>query len=64
LNRDQYEANLANLPSDATVEELPLNHTQFGSYRGQPGDQPSGLDYAVAHEQLTNVTVPWIRSQG
>ena len=64
LNRDQYEANLANLPSDATVEELLLNHTQFGSYRGQPGDQPSGLDYAVAHEQLANVTVPWIRSQG
>ncbi|WP_265107930.1 alpha/beta hydrolase [Halosolutus halophilus] len=59
LDRDAFDSNRANLPPDATVRELPLNHSQFGAYRGQPGDEPSGLDYDTAHERLADVTVPW-----
>ncbi|MFC4541815.1 alpha/beta fold hydrolase [Halosolutus amylolyticus] len=59
LDRDAYDANRGNLPADATVRELPLNHSQFGSYRGQPGDEPSGLDYDTAHDRLADVIVPW-----
>lgn len=63
LDSDSYESNLDNLPPDATVRELPLNHSQFGSYRGQPGDEPGSLSYAVAHDRLANVTVPWLRAE-
>ena len=62
LDRDTYEASLANLPADATVRDLPgLNHTQFGAYSGQPGDAPSGSSYDRAHARLANVTVPWFQ---
>ncbi|MFW6018389.1 MAG: alpha/beta fold hydrolase [Halapricum sp.] len=65
LDRGTYERNRANLPDDATVRELPgVNHTQFGSYTGQRGDQPSGTSYEVAHRRLANVTVPWFQSAG
>lgn len=63
LDRDAYGENLGNLPEGATVRELSgLNHTQFGSYTGQSGDSPSGTPYAVAHERLADVTVPWFQS--
>ncbi|WP_328764202.1 alpha/beta fold hydrolase [Haloarcula salinisoli] len=64
LDSDSYEENRENLPADTTVRTLPLNHTQFGSYRGQRGDEPSNLSYATAHDRLANVTVAWVRSQG
>lgn len=64
LDRGAYDANRENLPPGATVRELPLNHSQFGSYRGQFGDEPSGLSYDVAHRQLANVTVRWVRAGG
>ena len=64
LDRDAYENNRDNLPADATTRELPLNHSQFGSYRGQRGDAPSNRSYAAAHEQLANATVAWFRAQG
>ena len=63
LDSDAYESNRDNLPADATVRELPLNHSQFGSYRGQRGDSPSNLSYAAAHDRLANVTVSWLRAQ-
>lgn len=63
LSRGQYRANLDKLPADAVVRELPgLNHTQFGDYRGQAGDAPSGTPYDVAHRRLANVTVPWLET--
>lgn len=65
LDRDAYRRNLANLPEDAAVHELPgVNHTQFGSYTGQPGDEPSGTTYGTAHWRLANVTVPWFEAAG
>jgi hypothetical protein len=63
LDRDSYETNRDNLPADTTLRELPLNHTQFGSYRGQRGDEPSTLSYATAHDRLANVTVAWFRAR-
>jgi len=63
LDREAYNTNRGNLPADATVRELPLNHTQFGSYRGQRGDEPSSLSYATAHDRLATVTVAWFRTQ-
>ena len=59
LDRDAYDANRENLPAETTEHELALNHSQFGSYRGQPGDEPSGIDYGTAHDQLATVSVPW-----
>ncbi len=59
LDRDAYERNRGNLPAETTEHELPLNHSQFGSYRGQPGDERSEIGYDAAHEQLAAVTVPW-----
>ncbi|MEF8883043.1 MAG: alpha/beta fold hydrolase [Halapricum sp.] len=63
LDQDTYERNKKNVPENATFRELPgVNHTQFGSYTGQPGDKPSGTPYDVAHSQLSNATVPWFRN--
>lgn len=60
LNRDAYERYRSNLPDGSTFASLPgVNHTQFGSYTGQPGDEPTGTPYDVAHARLANVTVPW-----
>jgi dienelactone hydrolase len=63
LDRDAYESNLANLPASATVREVPLNHSQFGSYRGQSGDSPSGVTYREAHDRLADVVLSWLRNQ-
>jgi hypothetical protein len=63
LNRGAYRSALGNLPADATTRTLPLNHSQFGGYRGQPGDDPGGLSYAVAHRRLAEMVVPWLRAR-
>ncbi|WP_309484928.1 alpha/beta fold hydrolase [Halorhabdus salina] len=62
LDWGTYAQTTGNLPANATVRTIPgVNHTQFGSYTGQPGDQPSGTTYAVAHQRLANVTVSWFQ---
>ena len=63
LDRETYESNREHLPENATVRELPLNHSQFGSYRGQRGDSPSNVSYAAVHDRLANVTVSWLRAR-
>jgi hypothetical protein len=65
LDRGDYEASLGRLPDDATVVSLDgVNHTQFGDYRGQPGDEPSGTTFATAHERLGNATLAWLEDGG
>jgi hypothetical protein len=65
LDTDRYRAARAALPAGAREESLEgLNHSQFGDYRGQPGDEPSGLGYDVAHERLANATLTWLRGGG
>ncbi|WP_255198536.1 alpha/beta hydrolase [Halorarius litoreus] len=62
LNRERYRESRANLPADATVVELDgVNHTQFGAYTGQRGDEPSGTSYATAHDRLAGTVVPWFQ---
>jgi dienelactone hydrolase len=63
LDQGAVESARANLPAGATVRELPLNHSQFGGYRGQPGDSPSGLDYDSAHDRLAEVVLSWLQKQ-
>jgi dienelactone hydrolase len=63
LDREAVESTRANLPAGATVRELPLNHSQFGAYRGQSGDGPSGLGYDSAHDRLAEVVLSWLREQ-
>lgn len=61
LDRDAVESTRGNLPAGATVRGLAVNHSQFGGYRGQPGDSPSGIGYGRAHDRLTEVVLSWIQ---
>lgn len=62
IDRDAYQRGLRNLPETATTAELPgVNHSQFGTYRGQ--DKPSGTSYETAHRRLNDVVVPWLQNQ-
>jgi pimeloyl-ACP methyl ester carboxylesterase len=64
LNRESYQDGLALLPADASTHELAaLNHSQFGSYTGQPGDEPSPISYELAHDRLNDVVVPWLENE-
>jgi len=64
LNRASYREGLGLLPPDASTNELAdLNHSQFGSYTGQPGDEPSPISYERAHDRLNDVVVPWLRNE-
>jgi pimeloyl-ACP methyl ester carboxylesterase len=64
LNRGSYRDGLALLPADAATRELAdLNHSQFGSYTGQPGDEASPISYERAHDRLNDAVVPWLRNE-
>ncbi|KAB1188520.1 MULTISPECIES: alpha/beta hydrolase [Haloferax] len=61
LDRENYQAAQARLPPTATSHEVQgMNHTQFGSYRGQRGDSPASISYDEAHRRLAEVVVPWV----
>lgn len=62
IDRNAYERNRENLPPSTRVAELDgVNHTQFGTYRGQ--DEPSGTSYETAHRRLNGVVVPWLQNK-
>lgn len=61
LNRERYREASSRLPPGTTTREIAgMNHTQFGSYRGQRGDSPAPLSYEEAHRRLADVLVPWL----
>ncbi|WP_135823684.1 alpha/beta hydrolase [Halorussus ruber] len=61
LDRENYRQGRTRLPANATVREIRgVNHTQFGSYRGQRGDSPAPLSYDEAHRRLADLLVPWV----
>lgn len=63
LDWEAYDENLANLPDSATIAAIDrMNHSQFGRYTGQPGDEPAPTSYAEAHERLNSVAVSWLRN--
>jgi hypothetical protein len=65
LNRDAFRESRVNLPPDnRTVAISGMNHTQFGSYRGQPGDDPAPISYETAHERLRAVLVEFLEAAG
>ncbi|MFC7079321.1 alpha/beta hydrolase [Halorussus caseinilyticus] len=64
LDRGNYRAGRTRLPPTADFREIRgVNHTQFGSYRGQRGDSPAPLSYDEAHRRLADRLVPWLANQ-
>ncbi len=65
LDRTAYRKNRPNLPPNATFTRVDgMNHSEFGSYTGQRGDQPASLTYRQAHERLADVVVQWMQRRG
>lgn len=64
IDRETAEANREFLPNRAVEITIDgMNHTQFGSYRGQPGDSPATISYEQAHEELGDVLVAFLRGE-
>lgn len=62
LNTANYQEAKTRLPPRTTTAHIEgMNHSQFGSYRGQRGDSPASLSYEEAHQQLADVLVSWLR---
>lgn len=62
LGTDRSALRPETLPESATIHQVEgLNHTQFGSYSGQPGDSPAGIARETAHERLRSVLVEFLR---
>jgi len=54
LNSAAFRRNRQHLPEGRTeiITVEGMNHTQAGSYRGQPGDRPASISYETAHEHI------------
>jgi dienelactone hydrolase len=64
LNRDRYRATRSNLPPDARFVRIRgMNHSQFGTYRGQLDDAPATIDDETAHHRLGTVLVSWFENE-
>lgn len=64
IDRDTAEENRKLLPNrtvDVTIDGM--NHTQFGSYSGQPGDGPATISDEQAHEELGDAVVAFLRGK-
>jgi hypothetical protein len=65
LDRVAYDDARDRLPVDATFQEVDgVNHPQFGSYRGQRGDEPATVSYEEAHERVAAAVVEWLGTNG
>ncbi|MEF8772869.1 alpha/beta hydrolase [Halodesulfurarchaeum sp.] len=52
------------LPESATIRRVEgLNHTQFGSYTGQPGDSPAEISRARAHDRLQSLLIEFFETE-
>ncbi|KAB1196348.1 MULTISPECIES: alpha/beta hydrolase [Haloferax] len=61
LDWENYQAATTKVPPTATFHEIQgMNHTQFGSYRGQRGDSPASISYGEAHRRVAEVVVEWL----
>jgi len=64
LDREAYAEGRARLPADAQFREIEgVNHSQFGSYRGQRGDRAATVGYDEAHDRIAAVVVEWLANQ-
>lgn len=65
LGTDEEALRPENLPDSAEVHRIEgLNHTQFGSYVGQPGDSPAEISRARAHDRLQSLLVEFFETEG
>lgn len=61
LTMDEVNATASNLPRDTRIEVIEgVNHSQFGAYAGQRGDNPSYVSYDLAHNRMGGLTGFWI----
>lgn len=52
------------LPRSAQIYRVEgLNHTQFGSYTGQPGDSRATISRAIAHEELQSLLIEFLQDR-
>jgi hypothetical protein len=64
LDADDFESSRDNLPSDSELVDIEgMNHSQFGAYGGQPGDDPATISDEAARQELTEVVVSWLDTQ-
>ncbi|WP_267641118.1 alpha/beta hydrolase [Haloarchaeobius amylolyticus] len=65
LNRDRFASSRANLPANASLVSIEgMNHSQFGHYGGQSGDDPGTISTAEAHERFVSAVVEWLCAEG
>jgi len=61
LDRAAYDDARGRLPADAVYREIDgANHSQFGSYSGQRGDEPAAISYEEAHDRIATAVVEWL----
>lgn len=61
LDRESYDDARGRLPADARFHEIEgVNHSQFGSYSGQRGDEPATVRYETAHDRIATAVVEWL----
>lgn len=61
LNRAAFADGRGNLPPGSAVVSVDgLNHTYFGSYSGQSGDDPATVTRPEAHRRLRLVVLSWL----
>lgn len=54
----------SNLPQNATIVTIDgANHTQFGSYTGQQGDEAANISYSEAHQRIRDILWAWTAAQ-
>ncbi|PSP95530.1 alpha/beta hydrolase [Halobacteriales archaeon QS_4_62_28] len=64
LDREAYAGGRNRLPADAQFHEIDgVNHSQFGSYRGQRGDSPGSVGDDEAHDRIAAVVVDWLANE-
>lgn len=62
LGTDPVALRPERLPASARIRYIEgMNHTQFGSYRGQPGDSPATIPRATAHHRLRTHLVDFLQ---
>jgi len=64
VDRDRLAASRDLVPADARFVSLSgFNHSSFGAYDGQPGDDPQAVSDAAARRTLTRLLVEWFRNR-
>lgn len=64
VDRERLADSRTLVPDDARFVDLAgFNHSSFGAYHGQPGDDPATVDDAEAETTLADVLVEWFEAR-